>query len=82
MIPELRPRSVGEVLDAAVLLVPGALRRASMKVAAIVVIPVTVLIILILLSALPDELHRGADAAKRRRCTAATPINSWRSRRS
>ena len=58
MIPELRPRSVGEVLDAAVLLYRARF-GALMKVAAIVVIPLTVLILLIQLSALPDEFTVG-----------------------
>ena len=58
MIPELRPRSVGEVLDAAVLLYRARF-GALMKAAAIVVIPLTVLILLIQLSALPDEFTVG-----------------------
>jgi hypothetical protein len=58
VIPELRPRSVGEVLDAAVLLYRARF-GALMKAAAIVVIPLTVLILLIQLSALPDEFTVG-----------------------
>ena len=56
MVPELRPRSVGEVLDAAVLLYRARF-GALMRVSLIVVIPVSLLTMLVLLSALPDELH-------------------------
>ena len=54
MIPELRPRSVGEVLDAAVLLYRARF-GALMRVTIAVVVPVSLLTMLVLLSALPDE---------------------------
>ena len=54
MIPELRPRGIGEILDAAV-----SLFRARFKgllfVSAIVIIPVQILSTLVLLSAQPDS---------------------------
>lgn len=54
MIPELRPRGIGEILDAAV-----ALYRARfgqlVRYAAIVVIPVQALLTIVLLSAQPDH---------------------------
>ena len=54
MVPELRPRGIGEILDAAV-----ALYRARfgelVRYAAIVVVPVQVLLTVVLLSAQPDH---------------------------
>ena len=54
MVPELRPRGIGEILDAAV-----ALYRARfgqlVRYAAIVVVPVQVFLTLVLLSAQPDH---------------------------
>ena len=78
VIPELRPRGIGEILDAAV-----ALYRARfgqlVRYAAIVVVPVQVLLTLVLLSAQPDQLQRDdqrqRDAAVRHepgRSSAAT----------
>ncbi|MGH8978702.1 MAG: hypothetical protein ACRDV7_11545 [Acidimicrobiia bacterium] len=58
MVPELRPRSVGEVLDAAVLLYRARF-GALMRSAAIIVVPLTVLILLIQLSAQPDNFTVG-----------------------
>lgn len=58
MVPELRPRSVGEVLDAAV-----ALYRAKfwplMAATCVVVLPVAALTLLVQLSALPDDYDAG-----------------------
>ena len=54
MVPELRPRSVGEVLDAAVRLYRARL-GSLMLVSAVVLVPVSLLSMLVLLSALPDE---------------------------
>ena len=54
MIPELRPRGIGEILDAAV-----ALYRARfgqlVRYAAIVVVPIQVLLTIVLISAQPDH---------------------------
>jgi hypothetical protein len=58
VVPELRPRSVGEVLDAAVLLYRARF-GALMRVAIAVVIPVSILSMLVLLSALPDQFTIG-----------------------
>ena len=58
MVPELRPRSVGEVLDAAVLLYRARF-GALMRVSLIVVIPVSLVTMLVLLSALPDNFRPG-----------------------
>ena len=56
MVPELRPRGIGEILDAAV-----ALYRARfgqlVRYAAIVVVPVQVLLTLVFLSAQPDHFN-------------------------
>jgi hypothetical protein len=54
VIPELRPRSVGEVLDAAVRLYRARF-RALLTVSAVVLIPVSLLTMLVLLSAQPDQ---------------------------
>jgi hypothetical protein len=58
VIPELRPRGVGEVLDAAVLLYRARF-GALMRVAVLVVVPIQVLSLLVLLSALPDDYTIG-----------------------
>jgi hypothetical protein len=58
VVPELRPRSVGEVLDAAVLLYRARF-GALMRVAIAVLVPLSVLNLLVLLSALPDDFTIG-----------------------
>ncbi len=54
MIPELRPRGIGEVLDAAVALYRGRFGQ-LVRYAAIVVVPVQLLLTIVLLSAQPDR---------------------------
>jgi hypothetical protein len=54
VIPELRPRSVGEVLDAAVRLYRARF-RALLTVSVVVLVPVSILTMLVLLSAQPDQ---------------------------
>jgi hypothetical protein len=54
VVPELRPRSVGEVLDAAVRLYRARF-GSLMTVSIVVLIPVSILSMFVLLSALPDE---------------------------
>jgi hypothetical protein len=58
MVPELRPRGIGEILDAAVVLYRARFRR-LVPVAAAVVIPVQALSAIVLLSAQPDRLNFG-----------------------
>jgi hypothetical protein len=58
VVPELRPRSVGEVLDAAVR-VYRARFGMLMRVALLVIVPVSALSMLVLLSALPDDFTVG-----------------------
>ncbi|MDQ1460292.1 MAG: hypothetical protein QOI08_1776 [Actinomycetota bacterium] len=58
MVPELRPRGIGEILDAAVVLYRARFRR-LVTVAAAVVIPVQALSAIVLLSAQPDRLNFG-----------------------
>jgi hypothetical protein len=58
VVPELRPRSVGEVLDTAVLLYRARF-GALMRVAIAILIPVAILTTLVLLSALPDDYSVG-----------------------
>src|SRR5258706_8411057 len=54
MVPELRPRGIGEILDSAVALYRSRFRR-LLLVAATVVVPVQFLSALVLLSAQPDR---------------------------
>jgi hypothetical protein len=54
MVPELRPRGVGEILDSAVALYRARFKKLTL-VAAAVVVPVQVLSALVLLSAQPDH---------------------------
>jgi hypothetical protein len=58
VVPELRPRSVGEVLDSAVLLYRARF-GALMRVAIAILVPVAILTTLVLLSALPDDFTVG-----------------------
>jgi hypothetical protein len=58
VVPELRPRSVGEILDAAVRLYRARL-GSLLLVSAVVLVPVSLLSMLVLLSALPDESSVG-----------------------
>jgi hypothetical protein len=58
VVPELRPRTVGEVLDAAVH-VYRARFGMLMRIALLVIIPVSALSMLVLLSALPDDFTVG-----------------------
>ena len=54
MVPELRPRGIGEILDSAVALYRARFKKLTL-VAAAVVVPVQVLSALVLLSAQPDH---------------------------
>lgn len=54
MIPDLRPRGIGEILDAAVVLYRKRFGQ-LVRYAAIVVVPVQILLTLVLLSAQPDR---------------------------
>src|SRR5512132_3055533 len=56
MVPELRPRGIGEMLDAAVTIYRARF-GALMRVALAVIIPVQVLTTLVYLSALPDRFR-------------------------
>src|SRR4051812_26765665 len=58
MVPELRPRGIGEILDAAVVLYRLRFTR-LIRIAAFVVVPVQVLSALVLLSAQPDRYSIG-----------------------
>jgi hypothetical protein len=58
MVPELRPRGIGEILDTAVVLYRARFTRLA-RVAAAVVIPVQVLSAIVLISARPDSISFG-----------------------
>ncbi len=58
MVPELRPRGIGEILDTAVALYRARFTRLA-RVAAAVVIPVQALSAIVLISARPDSISFG-----------------------
>ena len=66
VVPELRPRTVGEILDVAVLLYRARFAP-LMKVTLAVTLPVSLLTMFVLLSAVPDDetaaLRRGGNGA-------------------
>jgi hypothetical protein len=58
MVPELRPRGIGEILDTAVVLYRARFTRLA-RVAAAIVIPVQALSAIVLISAQPDSISFG-----------------------
>jgi hypothetical protein len=62
MVPDLRPRGIGEILDSAVALYRARFRK-LMLVAAVVVVPVQVLSAIVLLSAQPKGFSLGVTGA-------------------